>query len=148
METFTIIAIIVGIALIIMESFIPGGISMSIGISTLFIAIGYQLGIIESPANMFLSWALLSLVFSSIGLIIIKKFFASDEEHQYCSEDSTDALGEKAIVVEDVDQNGGRVQFRGTSWLATTLDQKFSKGEEVKIVSRDNLTWIVESSKE
>jgi inner membrane protein len=145
MEIFTIIAIILGIVLIIMETFIPGGVSMSIGISTIIIGTGYQFGLIHDPTNIFLSWSLLSLMFSFFGLIFINKFFSSDEDHEFCAEDSTDALGEKAIVVEDVDQNGGRVQFRGTSWKATTLSDKFVKGETVTIVSRDNLTWIVES---
>lgn len=144
MELFTIIALVIGTILIVVEFLLPGGISFCIGLSSILIAIGYELNFISNPVNIFLAWCGLSVFTSVIGIFIVNKFFAGRSIKEHFDED-TDAYGKIGIVTEDVDEVNGRVQYQGTGWKAVTLGEKISRGKKVTLVARNNVTWIVES---
>jgi len=144
MEVFTLIVLIIGVILMTLEIILPGGISFCVGLSSILIGLAYQFGLLREPINIFFIWSLLSLVLSTIGFYILKKVNEGAEIKEFIKDDAADAFGEEAVVVEEVGQQKGRVQFRGTGWSAITLGEKINTGQTVKIVSRDNLTWIVE----
>jgi len=49
------------------------------------------------------------------------------------------------IVAEITSGEFGRVEHSGSSWQARAEgDQTILKGEQVKIIGRDNITWIVQ----
>ena len=143
MELFTLIAIITGIILIVVEFFLPGGISFCIGFSSILIGLAYEFNFISNPVNIFLAWCSLSVLSSAIGIFIFNKLFAGKSIKDHFDED-TDAYGKIAIVTEDVDEVKGRIQYQGTGWKAVTLGEKISQGKKVKLVARNNVTWIVE----
>lgn len=143
-ETFAMIALIVGVLLMIAEAVLPGGIAFSVGLSTVAIGVAYQFGIVSAPFNVFITWSLLSLLFSSIGMVVISKFFSGESVQQFVDEDDG-IYGKTAEVIEDISRDKGRVHFRGTAWQAISLGKKYRKGERVTVVSRDNLTLIVDA---
>ncbi len=56
-------------------------------------------------------------------------------------------LGKTAIAESDISpNNNGRINFKGTSWEATS-DDNISKGENVTITGNDSIVLIVKSTK-
>lgn len=56
-------------------------------------------------------------------------------------------VGSTAVVVEPVDQRGGRVQLRGELWSARSLgDSTFDTGAEVLVTQIDGATAVVATS--
>jgi membrane protein implicated in regulation of membrane protease activity len=61
----------------------------------------------------------------------------------------TDALvGERAVVLEPVDADGGRVKLRGEVWSARSFDpsRSIAAGQHVEVVQIDGATAIVYES--
>ena len=57
-----------------------------------------------------------------------------------------DALtGETALVLEQVDEHGGRIKLHGEVWSARTLDpgQVFAAGQQVNVAQIDGATALV-----
>lgn len=67
-------------------------------------------------------------------------------EHRVDSTDEdADAFGSLVRVTEPVGvSRTGRIFFHGTSWPARTVQGEAQVGDEVRIVDRENLVWIVE----
>ena len=55
-------------------------------------------------------------------------------------------IGSIVEIVADINSGElGRVEHSGSSWQARAEgDQTILKGEQVKIIGRDNITWIVQ----
>ena len=55
-------------------------------------------------------------------------------------------IGEIVEIISDIKPDEiGRVEHSGSSWQARAEgDQTILKGEQVKIIGRDNITWIVQ----
>ena len=55
-------------------------------------------------------------------------------------------IGSIVELVADINSDElGRVEHSGSSWQARAEgDQTIIKGEQVKIIGRDNITWIVQ----
>ncbi|MEL6190340.1 MAG: NfeD family protein, partial [Myxococcota bacterium] len=58
-------------------------------------------------------------------------------------------FGQRVLVVEAVSpHHEGRIRFGGTTWVARTVDEELRPGMYARIVTRDNLVWIVERDDE
>ena len=60
-------------------------------------------------------------------------------------DEDDEVIGSIVEVVEDISSDEiGRVEQSGSSWQARAEgDQTILKGEQVEIVGRDNITWMV-----
>ena len=72
------------------------------------------------------------------------KLYPSDTKKQNVNED-IDVIGSIVEVTKEIDGNQcGRISHSDSTWPAKSINNtKILPGEKVKIVDRDNLTWIV-----
>ncbi|RHX90937.1 NfeD family protein [Leptospira stimsonii] len=131
-----------GIFLIFAEFFIPGtfvallgtaGILTGILVYLFDFGLGWQLGI----------WASLSTGLIYVGSQTIRKLFPAQTEHAIPADDQ---IGRLVPVVKDVlvERKGGRVLFQGVEWDAVSKKSRIPQGSQARILSRDNLTFLVE----
>ena len=146
MEIFTpLFWLIVGIALMLLEIAAPGFILFFFGIGGLITALAALLGIESISLQM-----TIFIVTSLVTLIIFRKKFKNIFRGEYKlatksgDEQFSDYVGKRAEVIEEINPNGlgGKVEFRGTLWNASS-DGFIAKGKIVEIISRDNLNLKV-----
>lgn len=140
-----IIWFIVGLVLILMEFVIPGLVIVFFGLGAWVTAVLVAI----FPEMAFWVQMMIFTVFSVATLVLLrrslKKRFFSDQEGAE-SEGVDDYIGKTAVVVEDIRDGEGKVDFRGTSWSAIS-DEDIPKGSKVKIIEKESIKLKVESIK-
>lgn len=144
-ETITWIFIAGGILLMILETVLPGGVALFLGISGLGVGLLRWMGFLSDPFTAIFVW-----LFSSVALTIlirpfIKKYLKGERSFKFADEDyeAIDKVVEVVETVTDHDQSG-RIRFQGISWQAKTMEGTIKAGEKARISYRENTTWIVE----
>lgn len=129
----------------LLEIFIPGGVSFFLGLSGVIVGVLRLLGFLVDPGSSVLTWLL-----SSIGLILfmrplVMKYWGGESYFKLADEDY-EAIDEIVEVIEPVNpyDNSGRIRYQGISWQARTLEGKLPGGAKARIKYRDNVTWIIE----
>ncbi|MBF3375456.1 NfeD family protein [Leptospira borgpetersenii] len=131
-----------GFLLILAEFFTPGTFIAFLGTSGIItgivvyffdISLGWQLGL----------WASLSIFLIYVGSTAIRKIFPAQTER---SIPENDQIGKLVFVVKDVlvERKGGRILFQGVEWDAISEKARIPQGNKARILSRDNLTFLVE----
>lgn len=146
MELLTWILLGTGSALILLEIITPGGISFCVGLSTIITGLGYQFNYVTSFSNLVVTWAVLSIGTSLIGIMIVRLFFTGNVVKGYFDED-VDAFNTEVEVRESFVNGEGAVFYSGTIWKARcdySTATEIRKGDTVRIIGRDNITWIIE----
>ncbi|MBE7411747.1 MAG: NfeD family protein [Leptospiraceae bacterium] len=135
--------ILAGIILAISEFFVPGIFIIFFGIGAIFAGI-ISLFIDLSFVIQIFVWLISSLLTILIGGKFLKNLFPSTETFEPPSD--IDFYGKEAKVIRKIlpDKKGGRIRFEGTEWDAICMNEVIQKGSKVKILSRNNLTFIVE----
>lgn len=108
-------------------------------------AICLQLDLVASWANALTLWFISSLVLVIVLRGVAQKLVGGDSSVANTDED-VDALGEIVAVVETIGpgEAKGRVVFRDVRWNAVSDGSEIPAGEKAQIVSRDNITLVVE----
>lgn len=127
--------IIAGIALMICEFFVPGFVlfffgvgAIATGLLCVFFSIGLNLQIF-----IFLTISILSLVF------LRKQFKKAMLGNKDTNEELEEFVGHEAEVISElVNDKGGKVSFKGSTWAAFA-DEEITKGELVEIIERSGL---------
>lgn len=135
--------IFLGITLLFSEFLLPGTFVMFLGIGAIFTGIFARLVPIEFYTQVVV-WVVSSLVSILVGGSAVKRFFKSESSVDPFIQD--DFLNQIVPVETDilVQRHGGKVKFQGTLWDAISTDSKIPKGNFVRILSRENLTFTVE----
>ncbi|MCT8332635.1 NfeD family protein [Leptospira sp. 85282-16] len=135
--------IFLGITLLFSEFLLPGTFVMFLGIGAIFTGILARLLPIEFYTQVIV-WVISSFVSILVGGTAIKRFFKSESSVDPFIQD--DFLNQIVPVEIDilVDRHGGKIRFQGTLWDAVSKDSKIPKGNYVRILSRENLTFTVE----
>lgn len=135
---------ILGGTLIVLEFLLPGLVSVFVGLGALTTGVLYHYGIIDSILLQALSWMIISLIYCFTLRLLVIKIYPTDTEIQNVDEDQ-DVIGSTVMVVEEIPKGGeGRVLQGDSTWPAKSESGEFiDEGEKVKIVRRDNITWIV-----
>lgn len=133
-----------GIALMLIETVVPGGIAFFLGAGGLVVAGLRALGLLLDPMTAVVTW-----IFLSTGLTIALRplmlRFAQGKTSLAMTDEDAEAMGETVTVLEPVEpEDPGRIRFRGATWEARTLEGTLPEGAEAQLLYRDNLTWIVE----
>lgn len=138
--------LIFGMILLVSEFFIPGFIIFFFGVGACVVSI-----ITFFAPELGMAWQLLVFAFASVVLLIISRrfmpgIFRGSDRICDVDIDLDDVSGETAITVTDIQPDGcGKVEFRGTLWNATSGENVLT-GERVRIISRKNITLIVEKN--
>ena len=137
--------VILAAVLIAAELVLPGGIIIFLGIAGLIVAVSMQLGFVASWVNALTLWFVSSLVLVILLRGVAQKMVGGDSSVANTDEE-VDALGEVVEVVETIGpgEAKGRVVFRAVGWSAVSDGTEISAGEKARIVSRDNITLVVE----
>ncbi|TGM81871.1 NfeD family protein [Leptospira mtsangambouensis] len=135
--------IFLGLTLLFSEFLLPGTFVMFLGIGAIFTGILARLVPMEFYSQVVV-WVVSSLVSILLGGSAVRRFFKSESSVDPFVKD--DFLNQIVPVETDilVQRHGGKIRFQGTLWDAVSNDSKITKGNYVRILSRENLTFTVE----
>nr|WP_242935151.1 NfeD family protein [Leptospira kobayashii] len=135
--------IIGGILFLALEFVFPGTFIMFLGIGGIITGITARLIPMSFTAQVVI-WMISTLASLILGGSAVKKLFKSESTVDPFIKD--DYLQQIVPVETDilVGQLGGKVRFQGTVWDAISQKERIPKGSQVRILSRDNLTFTVE----
>ena len=139
--------LILGMILLMSEFFIPGFIIFFFGVAACLVGV-----VTFFVPELGLVWQILTFIIASVMLLILSRryipgVFKGRDIVSDVDIDLDDVSGETATAVTDIPADGsGKVEFRGTLWNAVT-GEDISAGERVRIISRKNITLIVEKNK-
>ena len=134
-----------GIFLMAIEFLVPGLVMVFVGLGALTVALGMHLGYIDEIVQQFITFFISSIIYLLTLRFLVFRFVPSVTIKENIDEDE-EVIGSIVELVEDINSGEfGRVEHSGSSWQARAEgDQTILKGEQVKIIGRDNITWIVQ----
>lgn len=146
MDTVTWVWIAAGIAAMLAEVLIPGGIVAFLGLGAVLVGLGRYFGWLEGWMSQFTAWFVLSLVLLIALRGFVMRILPGSTSYESPDEDAK-VLGMEVEVVETVhpDHHEGRIRFQGTTWAATSMDRIIPAGGKARLAYRDNTSWVVES---
>jgi inner membrane protein len=134
-----------GLLCLIAELLVPGLVVIFIGLGALTVAAGMQYGYVISFSDQLITFFISSLVYIFTLRLLIIHYFTTNAVKANINEDEN-VIGEVVEVVESIFAGEeGRIQHSDSTWPArshATMD--ILKGDQVKIIGRDNITWLVE----
>jgi len=134
-----------GIFLTAIEFLVPGLVMVFVGLGALTVALGMHLGYIDEIVQQFITFFISSITYLLTLRFLVLRFVPSVTRKENIDEDE-EVIGSIVELVADINSGEfGRVEHSGSSWQARAEgDQTILKGEQVKIIGRDNITWIVQ----
>ena len=134
-----------GIFLMAIEFLVPGLVMVFVGLGALTVALGMHLGYIDEILQQFITFFISSIIYLLTLRFLVLRFVPSVTRKENIDEDE-EVMGSIVELVADINSGEfGRVEHSGSSWQARAEgDQTILKGEQVKIIGRDNITWIVQ----
>ncbi|MCB0419973.1 MAG: NfeD family protein [Bdellovibrionales bacterium] len=143
MEAY-IIWMSLGIVLILLEFFVPGGIVVFLGVAATLVGAGIYLNIIETLSDALITWFISSLILMLFLRSLFMKFFEGDSSIVDVDEDH-ELMGSVVVIVETIHPyKEGRVKFRDTTWKARS-DEQLEIGASAIISGRDGNTLVIKS---
>lgn len=141
-----------GLALIVLEFVIPGLVVVFLGAGAVVVGVARHMGWVQGWMAEWTLWFISSLVLLISLREVVQKFLPGERERVDPDEDQ-EALGTLVEVTApcgpaESSEHGGRVSYQGVEWGARSVSGEFPVGSTVKIVGRDNLTWLVEGPTE
>ena len=134
-----------GIFLTAIEFLVPGLVMVFVGLGALTVALGMHLGYIDEIVQQFITFFISSIIYLLTLRFLVLRFIPSVTRKENIDEDE-EVIGSIVELVADINSGEfGRVEHSGSTWQARAEgDQTILKGEQVKIIGRDNITWIVQ----
>ena len=133
-----------GIFLMAIEFLVPGLVMVFVGLGSLTVVFGMHFGYIDGILQQFITFFISSIIYLLTLRFLVLRFFTSVTRKENIDEDE-EVMGSIVELVADINSGEfGRVEHSGSSWQARAEgDQTILKGEQVKIIGRDNITWMV-----
>ena len=134
-----------GIFLMAVEFLVPGLVMVFVGLGSLTVVFGMHFGYIDGILQQFTTFFISSIIYLLTLRFLVLRFVPSFTRKENIDEDE-EVMGSIVEIVADINSGElGRVEHSGSSWQARAEgDQTILKGEQVKIIGRDNITWIVQ----
>ena len=134
-----------GIFLIAVEFLVPGLVMVFVGLGALTVALGMHLGHVDGVLEQFITFFISSIIYLLTLRFLVLRFVPSATRKENIDEDE-EVMGSIVEIVADINSGEfGRIEHSGSTWQACAEgDQTILKGEQVKIIGRDNITWIVQ----
>ena len=134
-----------GIFLMAVEFLVPGLVMVFVGLGSLTVVFCMHFGYIDGILQQFITFFLSSIIYLLTLRFLVLRFVPSVTRKENIDEDE-EVMGSIVEIVADINSGEfGRVEHSGSSWQARAEgDQTILKGEQVKIIGRDNITWIVQ----
>ena len=137
--------LILGVALMLSEFLLPGLVAVFVGMGALTVAALIHLGYVNPIVHQILVWFVSSLIYIFTLRLLVVRFYPSDRVKQTFEED-TDIIGSIVEVTQPIPpEDLGRIKHGDSTWNAKSRDgEAINTGEKVKIIGRENITWVVE----
>ena len=134
-----------GIFLMAIEFLVPGLVLVFVGLGSLTVVFGMHFGYIDGILQQFITFFISSIIYLLTLRFLVLRFVPSVTRKENIDEDE-EVMGSIVEIVADINSGEfGRIEHSGSSWQACAEgDQTILKGEKVKIIGRDNITWIVQ----
>ena len=134
-----------GIFLMAIEFLVPGLVLVFVGLGSLTVVFGMHFGYIDGILQQFITFFVSSIIYLLTLRFLVLRFVPTVTRKENIDEDE-EVMGSIVEIVADINSGEfGRVEHSGSSWQARAEgDQTILKGEQVKIIGRDNITWIVQ----
>ena len=134
-----------GIFLMAIEFLVPGLVLVFVGLGSLTVVFGMHFGYIDGILQQFITFFISAIIYLLTLRFLVLRFVPSVTRKENIDEDE-EVMGSIVELVADINSGEfGRVEHSGSSWQARAEgDQTILKGEQVKIIGRDNITWIVQ----
>jgi membrane protein implicated in regulation of membrane protease activity len=134
-----------GIFLMAIEFLVPGLVMVFVGLGSLTVVFGMHFGYIDGILQQFTTFFISSIIYLFTLRFLVLRFVPSVTRKENIDEDE-EVIGSIVEIVADINSGEfGRVEHSGSSWQARVEgDQTILKGEQAKIIGRDNITWIVQ----
>ena len=134
-----------GIFFTAIEFLVPGLVMVFVGLGALTVALGMHRGYIDGVLQQFITFFISSIIYLLTLRFLVLRFVPTVTRKENIDEDE-EVMGSIVEIVADINSGEfGRVEHSGSSWQARAEgDQTILKGEQVKIIGRDNITWIVQ----
>ncbi len=134
-----------GIFLMAVEFLVPGLVMVFVGLGSLTVVFGMHFGYIDGILQQFITFFISSIIYLLTLRFLVLRFVPSVTRKENIDEDE-EVMGSIVELVADINSGEfGRVEHSGSSWQARAEgDQTILKGEQVKIIGRENITWIVQ----
>lgn len=134
-----------GIFLMIIEFLLPGLVLVFIGLGALTVVLGLHLGFIETVLEQFITFFISSIFYLLTLRFLILRFIPTSTKKENINEDD-DVVGSIVEVIVEISPGKlGRVIHSDSTWQAkANTEDTILVGEKVKIIGRDNITWIVQ----
>ena len=138
----------IGIICVLAEFLLPGLVVIFLGLGALTSALAIHLEMADSLVTQLTIFFISSLIYIFTLRALIIQFFPTDSVKATIDEDEL-AIGQEAVVTEPIlSGKVGRIDYSDSTWKARSCDQvEILEGDQVKIVGRENITWIVEKIK-
>jgi membrane protein implicated in regulation of membrane protease activity len=134
-----------GIFLMAIEFLVPGLVMVFVGLGSLTVVLGMHFGYIDGILQQFTTFFISSIIYLLTLRFLVLRFVPSVTRKANIDEDEEVMGSIVEIVAEITSGEFGRVEHSGSSWQARAEgDQTILKGEQVKIIGRENITWIVQ----
>ena len=126
------------------EFLVPGLVMVFVGLGALTVALSMYLGYIDSLIQQFLIFFISSIIYLISLRFLVLSFVPTNRRKENIDEDE-EVIGKIVEIISDINSDEfGRIEHSGSSWKARSEGgQSILKGEQAKIVGRDNITWIV-----
>ncbi len=136
---------IIGLVLVLAEFFLPGLVVVFLGLGAFLVAALSHFGIITGIVQELIAWFVSSLFFLFTLRFLVMLYYPGDTKKENIDEDD-EVIGQIYILLEGISGNKkGRIKHSGSTWPVMSKNgENIDAGEKVRIVGRDNLTWIVE----
>ena len=133
-----------GLLCVIAELLIPGLVIIFIGLGSFTVALGMHLGMVTTASSQIITFFCSSIIYLFTLRVLVIHFFPSDAVKENVNEDDN-VIGQVAMVVETIPAGEmGRVKHSDSTWQAkSNSSEEILKGDQVKIIGRDNITWLV-----
>jgi len=127
------------------EFLVPGLVMVFVGLGSLTVVFGMHFGYIDGILQQFTTFFISSIIYLLTLRFLVLRFVPSVTRKANIDEDE-EVMGSIVELVADINSGEfGRVEHSGSSWQARAEgDQTILKGEQVKIIGRENITWIVQ----
>ena len=134
-----------GIALMVAELIVPGGIVVFLGISAMVVSLAIYVGWISSITYALLTWFITSIIFMLFLRSLFMKYFEGDSQ-VHNVDDNSGIPGKVVEVIEDIaPDKSGRVRMRDSTWVAKS-EENFKIGDKAIVVSIEENILTIKSN--
>lgn len=136
---------IFGIVCIALEFLLPGFVLSFLGLGAFTVSTFVYLGYVSDITMQLCTFFISSIIYLFTIRIVILQYFPTETRKGNVNEDD-EVIGQTVEVVETINIGElGRITHSDSSWKARSNGSDvIKKGDKVKIVGRDNITWLVE----